>query len=192
MYIEVESGLNEELDRLNAVVTSQGEQIASFNTKMTELKRKLKRKIKEVSITRSEASFQFELANVRKFFEVVENRHRSDNFWCKGLKFWMEVVVKLENNVKRLGFYLHCDNEDSIEWSCKLDYKLILFSNLPDNDYVFREERAFNGEYGYGSDDVTYSELIDKKSGYLKNDTIRLGVQVKAGPVVKKSKGSTA
>ena len=182
MYTEVESGLNEELDRLKAVTTSQGEQIARFEVKMNELKRE----IKEVDITRAEASFQFELANVRKFFEVVGSERFSDQFWCRGLKWSVKVQVELENNVKQLGFYLHCYNEDWTDWSCKANYEVILFTNLPEKrNNVYKDEYTFDGTAGYGFSDLTYSELIDRKNGYIKNDTIRLGVQLKAGPVLR-------
>ena len=185
-HVYNEVGLNGELDRLNAAVKSQGEQIARFEVKMNELKSELKREIKEVDITRAEASFKFKLTGVSKFLEVVGSVRFSDQFWCRGLKWSVKVQVKLVNNVKRLSVFLHCHNEDWVDWSCKANYELILFTNLPEKqNCVYKGKATFDKTNGWGFSDFGYSELIDRKNGYIKNDTIRLGVQLKAGPVLR-------
>ena len=155
---------------------------------MDELKGELQREIKEVDVNRVEASF--ELADVFKFFEIESNKRRSDKFWCRGLKWSIGVGWKLkkEDNSKQLGVFLFCENDDQMKWSCKSNRKLILLNNLPEKKNLILGpiSHTFDRKEGRGCDEfISYSELVDKKNGYIKDDKIVLGVELKAELVVR-------
>lgn len=152
---------------------------------MDRLKNELKQEIRSVDITRSEATYKLELNNVTEFFES-EGRMHSERFWCRGLMWSIKVNRKMTSDrSKQLGIYLHCHNDDPQRWSCKVDYSLILFSRLDktkDNSvgltYTFGNRASFGC-----SQFISYRELVDEKNGYIKDDQIVLGVEMKAGPV---------
>ena len=179
----------EELHKLKAVTKSQEEEIASLKAKVDELKRE----IKGMVINRSEASFEFELADVSKFFEIENNRQYSDKFWCRGLQWsiYVQYDLKKSDSSKQLGFYLRCENDDEENWWCEAKSKLFLFNNLPQKENYVRGPcsdifEKKNRTWGYLSF-ISYSELTDEKNGYIKNDKIVLGVEMKAKPVVRMS-----
>ena len=149
----------------------------------------LKQEIKDVvDITRAEASFKFELANVNEFFEIDGNERYSDRFWCRGMQWSINVEVGSESSHdKCLSFYLNCHNDDQVEWSCKANYKLILFNNLPgEQNYIGKATTTFHKEGDHGFYDyISYRELIDQKNGHVKNDKILLGVELKTEPVIR-------
>ena len=148
-----------------------------------------------------EVLFKFELAGVSKFFKKKNNGRHSDRFWCRGLQWSIYVSCNLKNDrSKHLGFYLWCHNDQMSNWSCTVHCKFILFSlndsddsddsdysddeseNLDDElDYTFEKEGAEGYEYF-----ISYSELTDKANGYIENDKIMLGVELKAELVIRK------
>ena len=188
----------EQIISLKAVTKSQKEQITSLDTKVGELKNNLEREIEqvereiqEVNVNRAEASFKFELADVSKFFEIESNKRCSDKFWCRGLQWSIKVQRKLkaEDGSKQLEVYLHSENDDQFEWSCKTNFKLILFNNLPEKKNLIYGPtlNTFKLKSGFGfSNFISYSKLIDEKNGYIKDDKIVLGVELKVEPVFRK------
>ena len=68
-----------------------------------------------------------------------------------------------------------------------MDYDLILFSNLSEKENrVYESACIFNKRTGYGRTRfISYLELTDEKNGYIKDDMIVLGVELKAGPVIR-------
>ena len=170
---------------MQAVIKRQEEQIASLVTNVN----KLKIERQKVDTSRAEASFKFELAGVTKFFEVQQNLLYSDRFWCRGLQWSLKVKRNLdENETKQLGVFLCCHCDDWLKWTCKTNFKLILFNNrsVKKNktrkfyDFVF--EAKLDSGVGYF---MSYSKLTDEKNGYIKDDRIVLGVELKAEPVTR-------
>ena len=157
---------------------------------MNELKSELDLQIKEVDLRRPVSSFKFELADVSRFFENDGDELFSEKFWCRGLQWSLKAKSNLDANSRCLGFYLYCESDDSIEWSCKVNYKLLLFNNLPwkrDNELQATKtfKKSVSEFWGYPNF-ISYAELIDERNGYIRNDKVVLGVQLKAEPVIRK------
>ena len=129
-----------------------------------------------------ETSFKFELAEVSKFFKTAGSYRKSDLFPCGDLQWYLWAECKKKGTSKSLDLYLGCENPDLIEWSCKVDFKLILFSKLPGNktNYVRKTSNVFVDKIGHGFlSFVSYSELTDKSKGYIVDDNITLGVEMR-------------
>ena len=139
-----------------------------------------------MGISRPEASFKFELADVSKFFET-NCTHYSDMFWCRGVQWSLCVESKLLVGTKSMGFFLRCENEDPVKWSCKAEFQLILFSKLSGKpNHVHRICHIFDRKMSWGNPLFkSYSALTNKRNGYIEDDKILLGVQLKAEPVVR-------
>lgn len=145
------------------------------------------------ALTRADASFEFELPEVSKFFEINNERY-SETFWCRGVEWSLKVTAELHpKDGKFLGFFLNCHNEDWDEWSYKVDYWLILFNNPPGEDNFGKSKTIFNqaGTHGFRRF-ITYRKLfyetkyyigdedpIEKTYGYVQNDSLRLGARLK-------------
>ena len=180
------SGPNEELElQLKAVTERQREYIVSLKTIVSELKQK----IEKMEMNLTEISFKFELPKISKFFEIDRNEMCSNRFWCRGLQWSLCVKHKLKDDgSKQLGFYLFSHNDEPTKWSCKVDFKLILFSKVPDNQKNVGEACTFELQEGRGLKHfISYRELTDEANGYIENDKIVLGVEMVAGPVLRKS-----
>ena len=154
---------------------------------MDRMRSELSLQINSVEIIRPEVSFSFELAGVSKFFEVVGSEHYSDRFWCRGLQWCLSVESHQKDSAKSLSFHLHCQNDDPKAWSCKADYEFIMFSKFPDKqNHVRKSSYIFNRKKGWGFPSfVRYDVLTDEKRGYIQDDKILLGVELKAGPVIR-------
>lgn len=178
------TGLNEELDLMKAVTSTHGEQIARLAAKINYPNGAL------MSITRAETSFKFKLHHVaRRFFRDVKSQKRSDKFWCRGVQWSIEVRRILINRFNYLGVYLTCHNKGQLKWSCEVNFKLILFTHLPETqnltrDFVhtYTKPESFGDQYF-----IRYPELIKKKNGYIKDDQIVLRIEMRAGPIVEES-----
>lgn len=187
-FTEVEIVLSEELNNLSKKLSGQAEQIARLEARMNGLKGEPKPEADGVDTTRTEVLFKFELTGVSKFFEVDANERHSELFWCRGLQWSLFVEPNLKRDrSKHLGLYLHCHNDDPVKWSCKVDCKLILFSNVSESQNCFDEfVNVFDKKVSFGySHFISYRELTDEKNGYIKDDKIVLGAELKAGPVVR-------
>ena len=145
--------------------------------------------IQSVVVARpEEASFKFELAGVSEFFRTIGNKRRSDGFWCGGLKWYLfvEYNQNKQNASKSLAFYLQSENDDPKAWSCKVHFELILFSKLSSEPKHIskRFSNKFNGKTGFGQHSfVSYRDLFDQTKGFIADDKILLGVEMKAEPV---------
>lgn len=191
-----QSGLNEEHDnlkKLETAIRTQGEKIAYLEIRMNEmkneLKSELKREIKSVTTTTSEATFKFELTEVSKFFEAIPMAHDSEKVWCRGFQWSIKAKCSLAGDgSKRLEIYLNSHNDDPQEWSCKVECKLTLFSHLSETSnfvgYIRNTFDRVSCSWGYAGF-ISHRELIDPKYGYIKNDKLVLGVELKAEPVVR-------
>lgn len=169
---------SKELDYLKEQLTSLKSTVNALESEM---------KIRSVDVTRPEASFKFVLPGVSKFFEVADSKHVSDRFQCRGLHWSLSVKSNLNGGFKTLGFYLRCENDDPGSWSCKVAVKLLLYSHLPNKPNLpYNYSHTFDRNSGCGfSKFVSYGELIDESNGYLKDDRITLGVELKVGSVVR-------
>lgn len=198
--IEVESRSNDELDKLKALVKYQEKQMACLQvtmetrmqTKIDELKTELKREINEVDIGRAEVSFKFELANVSKFFQVDCNEQLSERFWARDVQWSLCAMSELEDGPTKtsdtfLGLYLYCHNDELLEWSCKTKFSLIVFNHQSANqNVVVGLAHTFKANFNWGQDElISYSELADEKKGFIQDNKIVLGVQLKAEPVIR-------
>ena len=141
------------------------------------------------AIARASVSFKFELVDVSKFFENDFGKYQSDRFWCRGLQWSVYVKPHLkDDHSKYLDLFLHCHNDEPQSWSCRVDCELILYSNLSDGqNYVLKFAHNFNKDTGFGYKYfISYRKLTDEKgAGYIKDDKIVLGVELKAEPVVR-------
>ena len=181
------SGLREQLDHLKEEISGLESRVFSS---MNDLRSELNLQVKNVDITRAEATVQFEVTDVYKFFEAAKTlRRRSHRFWCRGLEWSLVVKSKSKDCSKSrsLGFYVLCENNDQKRWSCRVDYKLILFSKLSGKNLVrpssFTFERK-SQQRGFRSF-VSYDELTNEENGYIADGKILLGVEMKAGPVIR-------
>lgn len=154
---------------------------------MDGLRSELLPQIQSVDVARPEASFSFELANVSKFIQADGNQHRSDLFWCRGLQWRLSVWSVRRRRSKSLSFFLHCESDDPQISFCTVDFELILFSKSPSKpNYVRKDSHTFFQKAGQGfMKFVSYRELTDEKKGFIQDDKITLGVEMKAGPVVR-------
>ena len=194
LHTEVEApwsellGLNEELN----VTASQGERMASPVVRLNEPTSDPMREIKNPDAARWEVSFKFELAEVSKFFELFEddaNERLSDTFWCRGLPWSLRLKsYHRENGTKVLGFYLACRHDEPSKWSCRVEFNLILFSQLPGfKNKTRRLKYTFKVPTSFGNSRfISYHELTNEKNGFIKDDKIVLGVELKARPLVRK------
>lgn len=181
------SGLREQLGHLKEEISGLESRVFSS---MNDLRSELNLQVKNVDITRAEATVQFEVTDVYKFFEAAKTlRRRSHRFWCRGLEWSLVVKSKSKDSFKSrsLGFYVLCENNDQKRWSCRVDYKLILFSKLSGKNLVrpssFNFERK-SQQRGFRSF-VSYDELTNEENGYIADGKIFLGVEMKAGPVIR-------
>lgn len=177
---------------MRALTQSQGEQIIVLEGRLDELKSELKREIKEMGADRAEIVFKFELADVSKFLQAKASERHSDRFWCKSLQ-WSIVVRwtlgKKKDALKHLSVSLHCHNDSTAKWSCKTSFNLVLFSQLPEKDNLIRQfthDFETKGEWGL-MHFISCAELLDEKNGYIKDDKIVLGVELKAEPVIREN-----
>ena len=155
---------------------------------MDELKSEVKKEIKELANSVKDASFKFGLTGVSRFFETVGNNLYSERFWCRGMQWSLNVQwFQGSNQLKYLSLYLCCHNNETAGWFCKSNFKLTLFhSTVKYRNFVEKLDNIFKKESicGY-ADFIEYTKLTDEKNGYIKNDKIMLGVELKAGPVVR-------
>lgn len=184
---------NEDLNELKAIVENQKEQVSSLQAEI----RELNLKIKELDINRSEVSFKFELTGVSDFFKFNGNR-RSNIFWCQGLQWSIGVNTEMHHNLKYLNVHLHCHNDEQLSWSCDTEFDLILFGDSAENPNLVRKTyHTFQRREGFGFGCfIGELELLHRKLkaelSHIKNntrgtiDTIVLGVELKALPVVRK------
>lgn len=172
---------------LKVLTKSHGEKITSLESRIEELKKELKREIKEVDINRAEASFKFELVGVSKFIEIEANERHSARFWAQGLQWSLLVRCNLKKKDKYLGLSLLCHNDEPPNWSCKTSFNLILFTNLPGaENWVRQFIHNFDKNEDWGLNFfISCTELMDEKNQYVKDDKIMLGVELKAEPVVR-------
>ena len=157
---------------------------------MDELKAKLKR-LDVPDTNPKEASFRFELAGVSEFVKITGNRIVTDAFWCRGLSCSLKIQTNLKEGRERyLSFFLFCHNPECVDWSCRVQAKFILFSKLSHNNYVYQWNGTFNGSE-HRCMGIKYFisclELTDEKNGYIRDDKIVLGIEMKAGPVIRKA-----
>lgn len=151
---------------------------------MKALKRELKRELKNVNIARPEASHKFQLAGVSNFFELGTNEVQSEAFQCRKLSWSLVVKSTLSPNGQRfLSLFLNCHHDSPhISWECKLKYKLILFSRLPEMPNLVRRFKFSFGRLTGTSfglfDFISYRELTEEKNGYIMDDKIVLGVEL--------------
>lgn len=181
------TGSNEEFDRLK-------EQLSGLETTVNELRSELRSQnlqVKNADVTRPDASFKFELTNVSKFLKTSSNKHYSHRFWCRGLlwSFHVESQLGLNKNVcsRYLGFSLHCEHNDPVKRSCKAEFQLTLFSKLLGKpNYVYRTSYNFHQKANWSHPLFrSYDELTDKKNGYIEDDKILLGVELKTEPLTR-------
>lgn len=185
--------LKANLDSLKTTIERQSEQIgrleSGMEARITEVKSELKKQTQNMDITQPVGSFKFVLNDVSRFFESDKNERFSDRFWCGGLQWSLKVESNLKSKRSYLGFYLRAENDDSLQWSCKTEFQLILFSNSSDRpDHTDQLEYTFEeagDSWGY-SNYFSYLELIDPANGYIKDDQIVLGVRLQTGPVIRK------
>lgn len=178
------TGLDGELDYLKAVINIQGEQIVSLSAKINKLNSDL------MNIARPETFFKYKLPNISQFFRVYGNTRYSGRFWCRGVQWSIKVERVLRDRVKYLGLLLlHCYHNDPLKWSCKVNFKLILFNHLSETQNrtsqffeTFRKHESLGDSYF-----ISYRELTDKENGYIQDDKVVLGVEMKAEPIVRES-----
>lgn len=152
-----------------------------------ELKNEMKRKNEE-DAGPPEITFKFEVTEVSKLFEAVDAKRHSDRFWAGGLQWSLHVRHNVGKDLcKHLGLSLNCHNNDQSKWSCRADYKLILFNNLSENQnftgelvHTFENKKCFGFPHF-----ISYDDLVDEKNGYYKDDKIVVGVELKVWPVVR-------
>ena len=169
---------NEELDRLKEQVTGLESRLLC---RMNELRSELTLQIKSLDIDRPEVSFKFELAGVSKLFEHIGDYRESGSFRCAGLLWSLYVSARQFVEERTLSFYLRCQHGPN-DWSCWVEYKLILFSKLPELKYVTKHSDIFSDARVKGSKwFISYEELTDESNGYVEDDKILLGVEMKAG-----------
>lgn len=199
----MESGscFTEELDHLRKELNrGKGELVGSLEA----MKSELEQAIKNVDITRREVSFQFEMLDVPKFFEANWNERHSGRFWCQSLQWSIKVkliqsddstkATQGDNQTKHLGVYLFCHNDDQLKWSCKVNCKLILFSQLsPEKNRVRDLVHTYDKKKGFGYRCfISYSELTDQANGYIQDGKAVVGVELKTEPVFTESKSEDA
>lgn len=154
----------------------------------------LRRQIKCVTSTRAEVSFRFDLTDVSKFFDENDgaNEYCSDSFWCRGLE-WSVVVERHTGSCRQvyLIFFLRFHDDNTQKLSCQVEYDFVLFSNLSrrQNKVLKSTRNLATNQFGMVNC-ISYSELTDPKNGFMKNDTIRLGVELKVGQIVRWGDGS--
>lgn len=177
-------------DQLRTLIKQQSKQILRLELQIDELKRA----IKQVDTSRSEASFQFELTGISRFLEIDGNERCSKLFWCTNLQWSLYAKCSVHFDLsKHLGLYLYRHNDEPIKWPFKLDYKLILFNQLTAENSARHRVTAYSGTFekntkkrGFGLLRlISYTELIDPNNGFIKNDKVVLGVEMKAIPVVR-------
>lgn len=152
---------------------------------MSDMNIELKQEIKNADITRPEALFEFKLADVSKFFENKNECH-SDIFWCRGLKWSIELSVKVKSKTKYLGVFLHCNHDDWTEWSCQASCTFILYAGDPEKNYCKEGTSNFDERTSFGFEKfICYRDLSNKKNGYLENDELRLSVELKGESVIR-------
>lgn len=186
------SALGEELTQLKDQITSLKNTAISLKTELKEFRSEMKKQIKSVDITRPEASFSFEVDELSEFAKIDGNWHYSDKFWCRSMPWCIGVKSDHGNGQKTpsktLGFYLLCENNDrsNVEWSCEVDFKMTLYSNLPNKNLVREASQIFNQKIRCSFQcSKNFSSIIDKKNGYTTDDKITLGVEIKVGPMVR-------
>ena len=167
------------------------QEMARLVAKIDQLKSELKQEIKTVDINRAAVSFKFELDHVADLFAFGGNR-RSNTFWCQGLQWSIAVSTKRFGVSNYLSVFLHCHNDERLNWSCYTEFDLILFSYSPEvPNMVGKSKRTFyrSDSFGYpyyiSYFDMLLSGTSVGKIGYIKNDKIVVGVELKAQPVAR-------
>ena len=130
--------------------------------------------------------FTFELTGVSEFFRTKDNSRSSQKFCCQDM--WWSICVQRRvgtDKVKRLGVFLKCHNDTQTNWICSTHFELIVFNHLSENlnrvkkkKFIFKKGNTSWGEDGI----IKFSELADERTGYIKDDKIVVGVELKPGP----------
>ena len=181
---KVESAISDssEIQKLKVTIKSQENRIARLQAGIEELKRHFRE-----NNDRSSASIKFELNDVSEFFNG-QNVRSSQRVWCRGMQ-WSILLEKSEDKagLKYLDIFLCCHNDEKMNWSCEVDFKLILFNHLSgDQNRVTEYRGIFEQENDNGQGQfIEYSELTDEQNGFIKDDQIVVGVELTAKPVVR-------
>ena len=176
-------------DPLKTLIKHQKHQIIALKTQIDSMKRELKL----LDTSRGEASFKFELTGLSKFFELEGNERYSTLFWCANLQWSLYAKVSTHFDLsKYLALFLYRHTDEPIRWPFKLDYKFILFNHLAEQRNRFSEYSGtfekFTKKRIYGLLRlISYTEIIDPSNGFILDDKVVLGVEMKAEPVARDS-----
>ncbi|KAI5636786.1 MATH domain-containing protein [Phthorimaea operculella] len=138
---------------------------------------------------KTQATIQFTLQNVTSL--ATNFNYFSPPCYVRGMPFriWAEKTF-LEDRDYYLSFYLDCDVDSSPslpeDWSCKVKFESRLLSISPNNaatiksdEHIFRLTDEYLGWHNF----IQWSELIDPKNSFIKDDAITLEVHLKTEPV---------
>lgn len=166
---------------LKALTERQAEEITALKTRISELKLA----IRNEGITREATSFKFELVGLSQFLQNLGNERESARFWCRGAPWSIRAKFNRCGKQKYLGLFIICHTDHLAKWSCRADYKLILFRAKQENFVMGGADTFRNAEDAWGHCDfIPVTELTDKKNGFITDDKIVIGAELQAQPIV--------
>ena len=180
--------LKERIEAQNLAIEEQDLVIYSLKNRICDLETELKRQIQGLSLSRGEYTFRFFLPDMFEFFKVPSNTFEFPRFWGKGRQWSVRIECNQnESQEKSLGVYLCYHRVDSLPNLPLCNCKFTLFHRRFENrDKVLEFDHHFKKDESFGwSSFISYRELIKKKNGYIRGNTIWMGLELKIDSMVR-------
>lgn len=182
---EAMARLNKEAEKLEATIVKT----ERMNEQRNKIIEQLQRKIEEVDVNKSEATFIFEFKNVTDFLNAKREVRRSDDsVYLRGLAFDLKLNTKTSpQNDRFLAITLTANSPfDHVDFSIELSYELRLVNQLPqkvnrtDTNSALLKKSGNKLVWPYFA---TIDQLMS--DGFIKNDTIMLEIHLKCDKFVR-------
>ena len=134
--------------------------------------------------TSNQSTIRFEVPNFTQISEITSSKA----VWLHNIPWKIRIEENtLENKLKYLGYYLHCDvkSDSDKDWSCqaKAELRMINHKNL-DTPFIMQIRHLFTSqEYTWGYKEYKlWTNVTDPEKGFIKENTVTFEVKLVADP----------
>ncbi|ODM92918.1 Ubiquitin carboxyl-terminal hydrolase 7 [Orchesella cincta] len=136
------------------------------------------------SPSRLEAVLRFKVDNISNVIRL--GKILSEPTFAGNLPWRIKVQASKDGDkITELGFFLHCDGDKSLNWSCRAKATMKILSQEPATEPFQTFQRRIEHPFHAGQNDwgyakfITWDCLMNPHSGYVKNDSVSLEVDMK-------------